>query len=83
MSSPEPDICSGKGPVIRTILDSYQATVGLLDLAGGLFRPAGLQIPEAPTLSGGTDTTSLSGRRCRNEGLHSCANDRCRLALGC
>lgn len=60
LSSPEPDICSGKGPVIRTILDSYQATVGLLDLAGGLFRPAGLQIPEAPTLSGGTDTTSLS-----------------------
>jgi hypothetical protein len=60
LSPPEPDICSGKGPAIRTILDSYQATVGLVDLAGGLFRTAGLQIPEGPTLSGGTDTTSLS-----------------------
>ena len=49
-----------EGPAIRTVLDSYQATVGLLDLAGTLFRTAGLQIPAAPTLSGSTDTGSLS-----------------------
>ena len=50
----------GQDPAIQTVLGSFQATVGLLDLAGGLFRTAGLQIPEAPMLSGSTDTASLS-----------------------
>jgi hypothetical protein len=50
----------GEGPTIHTVLGSYQATVGLLNLAGGLFGTAGLPIPEAPTLSGSTDTASLS-----------------------
>jgi len=50
----------GQASVMQTVLGSYHATVGLLDLARGLMGMAGLQIPEAPTLLGGTDTASLS-----------------------
>jgi len=45
---------------IQTVLGSYRATVGLLNLAGGLLRTVGLQIPAAPNLSGGVDAASLS-----------------------
>jgi hypothetical protein len=50
----------GQESAIQTVLRSYHATVGLLDLAGRLLRTAGLHIPEAPTLSSSTDTASLS-----------------------
>ncbi len=44
---------------IRAVLDSYPPIVGILDLAGGLFQIAGLTIPKAPALAGGTEPDTL------------------------
>ena len=44
---------------IRAVLDSYPPIVGILDLAGGLFQIAGLTIPKAPALAGGTEPDAL------------------------
>jgi hypothetical protein len=43
----------------RAVLDSYPPIIGILDLASGLFQFAGLPIPQAPALAGGTDRSSL------------------------
>jgi hypothetical protein len=45
---------------VRSVLDSYQPIIGILDLARGLFQIAGLTIPKAPTLSGKIDSVSLT-----------------------
>jgi hypothetical protein len=50
----------GQEPALQAVLGAYDATAGLLNLAGGLFRTAGVQIPAAPTLSANVDAASLS-----------------------
>lgn len=41
------------------MLDSYAPIVGVLYLVSDLFGIAGINIPRAPTLAGGTDPRSL------------------------
>jgi len=45
---------------VRSVLDSYLPIVGILSLASGLFRLAGLTIPKVPILTGGIDPDSLT-----------------------
>jgi len=47
----------------RNVLDSYPPIVGILNLASGLFQMAGLTVPKAPQLGGGTDRSSLMADR--------------------
>lgn len=45
---------------IQSVLDSYEPAVGILELAAGMIRSAGLDIPRAPTLVAGRDPAALS-----------------------
>ncbi len=44
---------------VHSVLNSYPPIVGTLKLGGELFQIAGLNVPEAPTLSAATDPASL------------------------
>lgn len=50
----------GQESAMQAVLGAYQAIVGLLNFAAGMFQTAGLQIPPAPTLSGNVDPAPLS-----------------------
>jgi hypothetical protein len=45
---------------VADILSSYAPIVGVLSLAGDVFLLAGVQVPQAPAISGKTDAASLS-----------------------
>jgi hypothetical protein len=45
---------------VQSVLGSYPPIIGILNLASGLFQLAGVTIPKAPTLAGGTDPGSLA-----------------------
>jgi len=63
LNAAEKLLAAGPGSVaaseVRSVLDSYQPTVGLLELAAGIFGLAGLTVPNAPQLADGTDAAAL------------------------
>jgi hypothetical protein len=50
----------GNPTALGNVLSSYAPIVGVVSLAGDVFLMAGMQVPQAPALSGKTDQASLS-----------------------
>jgi hypothetical protein len=59
ISSAESDPSAVATAEVQNVIDSYAPIVGILNLASGMFQLAGLTIPTAPALAGGTDRRSL------------------------